>query len=324
MMAKAEGGRMVCVTGAGGFIGSWVVKELLLRGYAVRGTARDPSSQKNSHLQKLEGAKERLSLNYADVMDYGSLSAAFNGCEGVFHVASPVSVDPRLVPVAVEGTKNVINAAADMGVRRVVFTSTFGAVHMDPNRRHDTVVDESCWSNLEFCKQKDWYCYAKTVAEIAAAEQASKRGIQLVVVLPAMTLGQMLQSTLNPSIRHIADFLNGSRKTHRNAVAGYVDARDVACAHVLVYEDPNAHGRYLCIGTVLHRSELIQMIRELFPQYPITCNKCEDSKPMVQPFKFSNQRLRDLGLTFTPIKESLYNTLICLREKGHLPPYSSL
>jgi cinnamoyl-CoA reductase len=42
MMAKAEGGKMVCVTGAGGFIGSWVVKELLLRGYAVRGTARDP------------------------------------------------------------------------------------------------------------------------------------------------------------------------------------------------------------------------------------------------------------------------------------------
>ncbi|EAZ08354.1 hypothetical protein OsI_30609 [Oryza sativa Indica Group] len=273
------------VGGAGGFIGSWVVKELLLRGYAVRGTARDPSSQKNSHLQKLEGAKERLCLNYADVMDYDSLSVAFNGCEGVFHVASPVSVDPRLVPVAVEGTKNVINAAADMG---------------------------------------DWYCYAKTVAEMVAAEQASKRGIQLVVVLPAMTLGQMLQSTINPSIRHIADFLNGSRKTHRNAVAGYVDARDVARAHALVYEDPKAHGRYLCIASVLHRSELIQMIRELFPQYPITCNKCEDSKQMVQPFKFSNQRLRDLGLTFTPIKESLYNTLICLREKGHLPPYSSL
>lgn len=93
------------------------------------------------------------------------------------------------------------------------------------------------------------------------------------VVLPAMTLGQMLQSTINPSIRHIADFLNGSRKTHLNAVAGYVDARDVARAHALVYEDPEAHGRYLCIASVLHRSELIQMIRELFPQYPITCNK---------------------------------------------------
>uniref|UniRef100_A0A0E0LZ12 NAD-dependent epimerase/dehydratase domain-containing protein n=1 Tax=Oryza punctata TaxID=4537 RepID=A0A0E0LZ12_ORYPU len=153
-MAKAEVGQRVCVTGAGGFVGSWVVKELLHRGYVVRGTARDPSAQKYPHLQKLEGAAERLSLCYANVMDYNSLRVAFDGCDGVFHVASPVSNDPKLVSVAVEGTKNVINAAADMGVRRVVFTSSYGAVHMDPNRSPDTVMDESCWSNLDFCKRK--------------------------------------------------------------------------------------------------------------------------------------------------------------------------
>lgn len=60
----------------------------------------------------------------------------------------------QFVPVAVEGTKNVINAAADVGARRVVFTSSYGAVHMDPNRSLDTVMDESCWSNLDFCKRK--------------------------------------------------------------------------------------------------------------------------------------------------------------------------
>uniref|UniRef100_A0A0E0LZ13 NAD(P)-binding domain-containing protein n=1 Tax=Oryza punctata TaxID=4537 RepID=A0A0E0LZ13_ORYPU len=141
-MAKAEVGQRVCVTGAGGFVGSWVVKELLHRGYVVRGTARDPSAQKYPHLQKLEGAAERLSLCYANVMDYNSLRVAFDGCDG------------KLVSVAVEGTKNVINAAADMGVRRVVFTSSYGAVHMDPNRSPDTVMDESCWSNLDFCKRK--------------------------------------------------------------------------------------------------------------------------------------------------------------------------
>lgn len=61
----------------------------------------------------------------------------------------------ELVPVAVEGTRNVINAAADMGVRRVVFTSSYGAVHMDPNRSPDAVLDETCWSDYEFCKQTD-------------------------------------------------------------------------------------------------------------------------------------------------------------------------
>lgn len=50
------------------------------------------------------------------------------------------------------GTKNVIIAAAEAKVRRVVFTSSIGAVYMDPNRGSDVVVDESCWSDLEFCK----------------------------------------------------------------------------------------------------------------------------------------------------------------------------
>jgi nucleoside-diphosphate-sugar epimerase len=57
------------------------------------------------------------------------------------------------VRAAVEGTRNAINAAADAGVRRVVFTSSYGAVHMDPNRSPDTVVDEACWSDYEYCKR---------------------------------------------------------------------------------------------------------------------------------------------------------------------------
>jgi hypothetical protein len=57
--------------------------------------------------------------------------------------------------VAVEGTRNVINAAAGEGVRRVVFTSSYGAVHMDPNRSPDAVLDETCWSDYDFCEKTD-------------------------------------------------------------------------------------------------------------------------------------------------------------------------
>lgn len=311
---------LVCVTGAGGFIGSWVVKVLLQRGYAVRGTARNPDDRKNAHLHELDGAKERLSLYRADVLDYKSLCAAFSSCDGVFHVASPVSDDdPKVVSAAVDGTKNVINAAADVGVKRVVFTSSYGALHMDPNRSPDQTLDESCWSDLEFCKQtKNLYCYAKTVAEKTAMEEASKRGIQLVVVVPSLTIGEMLQSTLNLSILLVvASYMKGKKK-YPNAVAAYVDVQDVARAHVLVYENPTASGRYLCIGDVLHRSEFLQTMRELFPQYPIT-TKCADDKPKVKPYKFSTQRLQDLGMKFTPLKESLLKTVMSLQENGHIP-----
>ncbi|KAL6849997.1 hypothetical protein ACP4OV_020624 [Aristida adscensionis] len=319
-----EGGDegLVCVTGAGGFIGSWLVKELLQRGYVVRGTARDPEDRKNAHLRKLDGAEERLSMYRADVLDYSSLRPAFSLCGGVFHVACPVNNnEPDLVAIAVEGTRNVINAAADMGVRRVVFTSSYGAVHMNPNRSPDQIVDESCWSDLDFCKRtKNLYCYAKAVAERTAMEEAAKRGVELVVVVPAVTLGEQLHPTINAtSIYTVMAYMMGARKAYPNAVAGYVDVQDVARAHVLVYEDHAAHGRYLCLGGVLHRAEFVQMMRDLFPQYPIPTKCADDNGPMVKPYKFSTQRLEALGMKFTPLKESLYKTMICLQGKGHVP-----
>lgn len=63
-----------------------------------------------------------------------------------------VHLQEQMVEPAVNGTRNVIIAAAEAKVRRVVFTSSIGAVYMDPNRSPDVVVDESCWSNLDFCK----------------------------------------------------------------------------------------------------------------------------------------------------------------------------
>jgi cinnamoyl-CoA reductase len=209
--------------------------------------------------------------------------------------------------VAVEGTRNVINAAADEGARRVVFTSSYGAVHMDPSRSPDAVLDETCWSDYDFCKRTDvravplyssphsrvrclliksrlmtryiyictvcaqnLYCCAKMMAEVTAAAEADARGLQLAVVLPCMTTGPMLQQTLNFSTNHVARYLMGTKRSIPNAVAAYVDVRDVARAHVLAYERPGARGRYLCIGTVLHRADLVDMLRDLFPQYPVT------------------------------------------------------
>ncbi|OMO72132.1 NAD-dependent epimerase/dehydratase [Corchorus capsularis] len=89
----------VCVTGASGFLASWLVKRLLLAGYHVIGTVRDPGNERKlAHLWKLEGAKERLQLVRAELLEEGSFDEAIIGCQGVFHTASPVmkpSFDPE-------------------------------------------------------------------------------------------------------------------------------------------------------------------------------------------------------------------------------------
>ncbi|XP_068636965.1 cinnamoyl-CoA reductase 1-like [Aristolochia californica] len=314
-------GKTVCVTGAGGFIASWLVKLLLEKGYTVKGTVRQPEDFKNDELKKLSGAAERLILYKADLLDYQSLRRVFRGCHGVFHMACPLTDDPeQILATAVDGTKNVINIAADVGVRRVVFTSSIGAIWMDPARSPDTVVDESCWSDVEYCKTtKNWYCYAKVMAERAAWELCEERRVDLQVVNPAVVLGPLLLPTVSASLVHVLKYLTGSAKTYVNAVQGYVDVRDVAKAHLLVYENPSASGRYLCAERVLHRGELVEMLAKISPHYPLPTKCSDEVNPMKKPFKFSNKKLRDLGLHFMPVKESLYETVKSLQEKGHLP-----
>ncbi|XP_057978567.1 phenylacetaldehyde reductase-like isoform X3 [Malania oleifera] len=93
-------GNVVCVTGASGYIASWLVKLLLRRGYTVRATVRnlhDP--KKTEHLLSLDGAKERLHLFKADLLEENSFDSVIDGCDGVFHVASAVyfnAADPQL------------------------------------------------------------------------------------------------------------------------------------------------------------------------------------------------------------------------------------
>ena len=125
------------------------------------------------------------------------------------------------------------------------------------------------WRTYTGIIAQNWYCYAKTVAEKLAWKEAKERGVDLVVINPVLVIGPLLQPTVNASIVHILKYLNGSVKTYANSVQGYVHVRDVALAHIILFETPSASGRYICAESVLHRGEVVEILAKFFPEYPI-------------------------------------------------------
>ncbi|KAK4486774.1 hypothetical protein RD792_006644 [Penstemon davidsonii] len=259
----------VCVTGAGGYIASWLIKLLLSDGYTVHGTVRNPGDDKNAHLKNLENAPEKLKLFKADLLDFDSILAAVKGCDGVFHVACPVPPSSvELVAPALEGTLNVLKACSEAKVRRVVVVSSAAAIVMNPSLSKDQVIDETCWSDREYCKKtNNWYCYSKTVAESEAWEYAKKTGLDVVTLCPTLVIGPMLQPVANSSSFVLIKLLKEGFEEMENNFRKIVDVRDVAEGLKLVYEKPEAEGRYICMAHMVKTRDMVEILRGIYPNY---------------------------------------------------------
>lgn len=315
-------GKVVCVTGASGYIASWLVKFLLQRGYTVKASVRDPNDQKKTaHLTSMDGAEKRLHLFKADLLDEGSFDSAIEGCDGVFHTASPFYHDVKdpqaeLLDPAVKGTLNVLNSCAKSpSVKRVVLTSSIAAVAFNGKpRTPDVIVDETWFSNPDICRAvQQWYVLSKTLAEEAAWKFVKEKGIDMVTINPAMVIGPLLQPTLNTSAAAILNLINGA-ETFLNFTLGWVNVKDVANAHILAYEVPSASGRYCLVESVAHYSEVVRILRELYPSAPLP-EKCADDKPFMPTYQVSKEKAKSLGIDYIPLKTSLQETVESLKEK---------
>ncbi|KAJ1259965.1 hypothetical protein BS78_10G195800 [Paspalum vaginatum] len=322
-MEAAAAGRTtttVCVTGAGGFVASWLVERLLATGrYTVHGTVRDPGDAKSAHLPALDGAAERLRLFRADVLDYGSVAAAIAGCDGVFHVACPVPdyalADPEaeLLAPAVTGTMNVLKAWSEAKVKRVVVVSSLSAVMINPDWGDSKAMDEDCWSDVELCRTtENWYCLSKTLAEVKAFDYAKRIGLDLVTICPSLVIGPLLQPTLNASSAVIVDFLKD--RLVKMKLRNFEDVRDVADALLLVYETPETSGRYICNSHPRMVSDVIKLLKSWYPTYPYATKFVQVSD---EP-SFSSKKLQGLGWKFRPFEETLRDSVESFRDAGVL------
>ncbi|XP_052167443.1 phenylacetaldehyde reductase-like isoform X1 [Oryza glaberrima] len=325
-MASPPPTTRVCVTGAGGFIGSWLVKLLLSRGYAVHATLRDPCDPKNAHLKQLDGASEMLSLFKADVLDAGELSAAIAGCEGVFHVASPVPgdkiVDPELevMAPAVKGTLNVLEVcSSSKKVQKVVVVSSTAAVHYNPNWPPGKPKDESCWSDRKICmEKKEWYSASKVIAEKMALEYAEKKGLNVVTVCPCLVFGPQLQPTVNTSNELLIYITKGGPNVMRNMLLHIVDVRDVAEALILIYEKPESSGRYLCAPYHISPKATVEFLKNIYPNYNyVKCSAEVNGKTEIFT-PISSEKLKSLGWKPRKLEETLTDSIEYYEKTGIL------
>ncbi|KAF3437337.1 hypothetical protein FNV43_RR20090 [Rhamnella rubrinervis] len=317
-------GKVVCVTGASGYIASWLVKLLLQRGYTVKASVRDPNdSKKTEHLLSLAGAKERLHLFKANLLEEGSFDSLVDGCEGVFHTASPVSVSPsdpqvELIDPAVKGTLNVLRSCIKVpSVKRVVVTSSMASVASTGALTPNVIVDETWLVDPVVCEEsKNWYALSKILSEDAAWKFARENKIDLVTLHPGLTIGPLLQPTLNLTVDMVLNHVNGTQ-TFPNMVYRFVDVRDVALAHILALEVPSASGRICLVGSLTNNVGASKILRQLYPALNLH-EIIEDDQPQLPMYQVSKEKAKGLGVDFIPLEVSLRDTVESLKDKSFL------
>lgn len=238
------------VTGATGFLGSHVARQLLSRGAQLRLLVRPTSRLDNI----ADLPAERV---VGDLRDLESLKKGMSGCEFVFHVAADYRLWSRngqeLYDSNVEGTRNVLAAARDSGVRRVVYTSSVATTGFGNNGR---LTDEK--TPVTLSNMIGDYKRSKFMAEQLAIE-AARSGQNVVVVNPTTPIGERdIKPT--PTGRIVVDFLRRKFPAYVETGLNLVDVADCAQGHLLAMEKAVPGERYILGGENLTLKQILDKL----------------------------------------------------------------
>jgi dihydroflavonol-4-reductase len=325
---------MIVVTGGTGHIGNVLVRELVHQGKSVRVVVLpgdDLSPLKGLNVEIIEG----------NILDVHSLKNAFTGADVVFHLAGMISILPgqreKLLQINVLGTKNVIQVCKEVGVKRLVYTSSIHALTHVPE---GITIDESASFGKGDNQMMGDYDFSKALATIEVIK-AAQEGLDAVVVCPTgvigpydykeSELGQLIHSCTKSSVQFYPD-----------GAYDFVDVRDVARGHILAENNGVSGEAYILSGERITIKEIYELVKEITSLKPLFVHvpyaltwmaarimpffyKLFRKKPKFTPYSIQTVRSNSwisskkaqihLGYSPRPIKETMRDTIEWLRGR---------
>ena len=330
------------VTGATGFVGSHVARALADQGAELRLLVR-PSSR-TDNITDL-----RAEVAMGDLREPDSLRQTMTGCEFVFHVAADYRLwvrDPKeMYQANVEGTRAVIQAAQESGVRRVIYCSSVAT--MGFTRKGD-VVDES--SPVSIADMIGHYKKSKFMAEQVALE-AGRNGVNVVVVNPTTPIGENdIKPT--PTGRIVVDFLQRKFPAYVDTGLNLADVKEVARGHLLAMEKAVPGERYILGGENLTLKQILDKLAALtglpsptmkvphavamgfaaFDQFFTGVIRRKEPRATIEAVKMGRKKMfassakaeRELGYKIVPVEDALRRAVEWFRAHGYAAPVPQL
>jgi dihydroflavonol-4-reductase len=276
---------LALVTGGNGHLGNNLIRLLLDKGIPVRGSVRNLKN--NSSFADLD-----CEIVQADITEKQSLLLAMQGVEVVYAVGAAFKLwakDPKkeIYDVNLQGTKNLIEAAAESGVKRIVYVSSIAALNYA-----ELPAKESNGQNPD---RRDMYYNSKNDGEKLAFELARKHHIELVAVLPSAMIGDKAFGDLSVSYNIIKLILNKEIPVETNITLNWVDVKDVAEGCYLAATKGRSGERYILANEQCTSIKATtQIAQELFPELKI---KLPVAVP--KPILFFAAWLMETGSKFT-------------------------
>jgi dihydroflavonol-4-reductase len=224
------------ITGASGFVGSAVLRQLIAAGHPVRALVRSASDRRNL-------AELPVEIVTGDLTDRGSLDRALVGCSALFHVAAVyrlwVPRPQEIYEANVTGTRNLMIAAAHAGVKRIVYTSSVATLGLTSD---GTPADED--TPVSLADMIGHYKRSKFLAEAEVKKLADEQGLPVIIVNPSTPVGPRdIKPT--PTGRIIVDALSGRMPAYVDTGLNLVHVDDVAVGHLLAFERGTIGERYV-------------------------------------------------------------------------------